>query len=148
MNMDLIYAFLISMLPFIELRGAIPYAIYHGIDPVTAFIVAVIGNLLPVPFLLIYLSRLESFARKNGKLDSILDKIFERTRSKSFKRIEQFEEIGLLLFVSIPLPGTGAWTGVLIAYLFGLNKKISFVVITVGVVIAGIIMTFISGFFL
>ena len=136
------------MLPFVELRGAIPYATYQGIDPIVAFIVSVVGNLLPIPFLLIYLDRLESFARKNSKFNSLIDKVFERTRSKSFKRINQFEEIGLLLFVAIPLPGTGAWTGVLIAYLFGLNKKMSFCVITCGVIIAGIIMTFVSGLFL
>ncbi len=134
--------FLTSMLPIIELRGALPMAInlFHIAWP-KAFLISFIGNLVPVPLILWLLGPIVSFLSKIKPLNSFFRWLFERTRRKGNKVIEKYEEIGLLAFVAIPLPGTGAWTGALIAFLFGLDFKKSFIVITIGVFIAGIIVT-------
>jgi len=134
--------FLTSMLPIIELRGALPMAIniFHIVWP-KAFLIAFIGNLVPVPFILWLLGPVVSILSKIKPLGSFFQWLFERTRRKGNKVIEKYEEIGLLAFVAIPLPGTGAWTGALIAFLFGLDFKKSSLVITIGVFIAGVIVT-------
>jgi uncharacterized membrane protein len=134
--------FLTSMLPIIELRGALPMAIniFHIAWP-KAFLISFIGNLVPVPFILWLLGPIVSILSKIKPLNSFFQWLFERTRRKGNKVIEKYEEIGLLAFVAIPLPGTGAWTGALIAFLFGLDFKKSFLVITIGVFIAGVIVT-------
>ncbi len=137
-----IYVFLISMLPFIELRGSIPYglAVLH-LDPITTFLIAVIGNMLPVPLILLFLEDLEKFVRRWEKISRILDKIFERTYKKADKKVRRWEYFALIFFVAIPLPGTGAWTGSLIAYLFKMRIAKAFIAILIGVLIAGTIIT-------
>ncbi len=134
--------FLTSMLPIIELRGALPMAInlLHIAWP-KAFLISFIGNLIPVPFILLLLGPVVSILSKIKPLGNFFQWLFERTRRKGSKVIEKYEEIGLLAFVAIPLPGTGAWTGALIAFLFGLDFKKSALVITIGVFIAGVIVT-------
>ncbi len=134
--------FLTSMLPIIELRGALPMAInlLHIAWP-KAFLISFIGNLIPVPFILLLLGPVVSTLSKIKPLGNFFQWLFERTRRKGSKVIEKYEEIGLLAFVAIPLPGTGAWTGALIAFLFGLDFKKSALVITIGVFIAGVIVT-------
>lgn len=134
--------FLTSMLPIIELRGALPMAIniFHIAWP-KAFLISFIGNLVPVPFILWLLRPIVSILSKIKPLNGFFQWLFERTRRKGNKVIEKYEEIGLLAFVAIPLPGTGAWTGALIAFLFGLDFKKSFLVITIGVFIAGVVVT-------
>ena len=137
-----IYVFLISMIPFIELRGSIPYAliVFH-LDPLTTFIVAIIGNMIPVPLILIFLEDLEKLARRWGWASRILDRIFERTYKKANEKVRRWEYLALIFFVAIPLPGTGAWTGSLIAYLFKMRIKPATIGIFIGVVIAGIAVT-------
>lgn len=134
--------FITSMLPIVELRGALPLAInlYH-IPWIKAFAIAYLGNCVPVPFILWLLKPMVRLLSKIGFLERFFAWLFEHTRKKSSGMIERYEEIGLLLFVAIPLPGTGAWTGALIAFLFGLDFKKSFVVIALGVFIAGVIVT-------
>lgn len=134
--------FLTSMLPIIELRGALPMAInlLHIAWP-KAFLISFVGNLIPVPFILLLLGPVVSLLSKIRPLGSFFQWLFERTRRKGSKVIEKYEEIGLLAFVAIPLPGTGAWTGALIAFLFGLDFKKSALVISIGVFIAGVIVT-------
>ncbi len=136
---------LISMLPFIELRGAIPTGIliFH-MDPVSVLIISIIGNLIPVPFILILFEKIELWLRKYGFWANLMDRIFERTRKRASKKVEEYEALALISFVAIPLPGTGAWTGALIAYLFGLDLKRSFFYIVIGVLIAGIAVTLLS----
>lgn len=133
---------IISMLPFIELRGAIPVAmgIYHMGIP-EAFALSVIGNMIPVPFILIFLGNAEHFLRRYKRWGRLFTWLFERTRRKAIKNIEKYEVVGLMIFVGIPLPMTGAWTGALIAYLFGLDYKKSFLTIFLGVLMAGVIVT-------
>jgi uncharacterized membrane protein len=134
--------FLTSMLPIIELRGALPMAInLFQIAWPKAFLISFIGNLVPVPFILWLLKPIVKILSKIKPLGIFFKWLFERTRRKGDKVIEKYEEIGLLAFVAIPLPGTGAWTGALIAFLFGLDFKKSFLVITIGVFIAGVIVT-------
>ena len=127
--------------PISELRGAIPWAILkHHFPWYYAFLLAVIGNLLPVPFILLFLDTFSRLLSKIGIFEKMLHWLFERTRRRG-KIINRYERIGLALFVAIPLPVTGAWTGSLAAVLFGLKFKHAFFSIFVGILTAGIIVT-------
>jgi len=127
--------------PISELRGAIPVAILQFHFPwYYAFPLAIVGNILPVPFILLFLDKASRLASKVGLFNRILNWIFERTRRRG-KIIERYEKIGLMLFVAIPLPVTGAWTGSLAAVLFGLKFKHAFFSIFIGILIAGTIVT-------
>ena len=135
--------FLISMVPLIELRGAIPYAVGFGIPLLPAYIIAIIGNIIPVPF--IYL-----FARKIliwGKDKPVIGKFFTFCLEKGEKGGKKLQAtagkglfVALMLFVGIPLPGTGAWTGTLAASLLDMDFKSSILAVLLGVLLAGIIM--------
>ena len=139
--------FLISMVPLIELRGAIPYATAYELPLIPSYIVSIIGNMLPVPF--IYL-----FARKIlvwGQDKKIIGKFFTFCLKKGEKGGKKLQEkagkglfVALMLFVGIPLPGTGAWTGTLAASLLDMDFKSSVIAVMLGVVIAGIIMLLLS----
>ncbi|MCX7994388.1 MAG: small multi-drug export protein [candidate division WOR-3 bacterium] len=133
--------FLTSMIPVVELRGALPLAInLFKIHWTKAFLIAFFGNILPVPFILLLLKPATDLLCRIPLFKKFFDWLFNRTRKKS-KVIEKYEEIGLLIFVAIPLPGTGAWTGALLAYLMNLDFKKSVLYITLGVFIAGVIVT-------
>jgi len=134
--------FLTSMLPIVELRGALPLAInlFH-IHWIKAFLISLIGNLIPVPFILLLLEPIVRMLSKIKPLGKFFSWLFARTRRRGNRMIEKYEEVGLLAFVAIPLPGTGAWTGSLIAFLFGLKFKSSLLFISIGVFIAGVIVT-------
>lgn len=131
----------IAASPISELRGAIPWAILEYNFPwYSAFLIAVIGNILPVPFILLLLN---TFTRLMSKMDfanRIIQWYFEKTRRRG-KFIEKYSRFGLILFVAIPLPITGAWTGSVAAVLLGLKLKHSFLSICAGVLIAGVIVT-------
>jgi uncharacterized membrane protein len=101
---------------------------------------AILGNIIPIPFVLLFFKYVEKYLRRFGFWSNILDKIFEKTRRKANKKIENYETLGLLLFVAIPLPFTGAWTGSLIAYLFDLNFYKSLIIIFLGIIISVVIM--------
>jgi len=135
---------IIAALPIFELRGALPVAInvFH-FEWYYALLLAVIGNLLPVPFILLFLDTASRLLSKISFFDRILRWLFERTRRRG-RIVERYERIGLALFVAIPLPVTGAWTGSLAAVLFGLKFKHAFLSILVGVLIAGTIVTCLS----
>lgn len=136
----------IAASPISELRGAIPVAIATFHFPwYYAFAVAIIGNLLPVPFILLFLDTVSRLLSKVHFFNHILNWLFERTRRRG-KMIERYERIGLILFVAIPLPVTGAWTGSLAAVLFGLKFRHAFLSIFIGVLIAGVIVTCITIF--
>lgn len=135
--------FFISMVPLIELRGAIPYAVMFGLPLAPSYVIAVIGNMLPVP--IIYL-----FARKVliwGKDKPVIGKFFTFCLEKGEKGGKKLQAkagrglfLALLLFVGIPLPGTGAWTGTLAASLLDMDFKSSVIAVMLGVILAGIIM--------
>lgn len=138
---DVLWVLGIAAAPISELRGAIPIAIAGFHFPwYYAFLLAIIGNLLPVPFILLFLDTISRSMSKIGAFERMLQWLFERTRRRG-KIIERYERIGLILFVAIPLPVTGAWTGSLAAVLFGLRFKHALLSIFIGVLIAGIIVT-------
>lgn len=146
------------MLPFIELRGAVPVGATMGIPFYLNFIVSVVGNLLPVPFILIFIPKILDFMARFKIFRPIVDWVrakAEKNRHKIIREsVSQSGEnkismsravfCGLLLFVAIPLPGTGAWTGSLVAALFGLPKKQSFLATALGVLACGVIMSLAS----
>ena len=134
--------FLISMVPVIELRGAIPYALAQGLDPVAACILSIIGNMVPVPFILLFIRKIFAWMKKYEKLGKLVTKLENRAAKKS-EKVYKYELVGLCLLVASPLPGTGAWTGALVAALMDMQMKRALPTIFVGVVIAGIIVTLI-----
>ncbi len=138
--------FLVSLLPILELRGGIPVAIGLFDFPVyKAVLIAVAGNMLPVPFILIFLNYATRLLSRVPVFDRLLKWLFERTRRRG-GIIERYERIGLALFVAIPLPITGAWTGAMAAVLFGLKLRHAFISILAGVLIAATIVTCLSLF--
>lgn len=135
--------FLISCMPILELRGGLIAASLLKINLLTSFIICYIGNLLPIPFILYFITPLFNKLKKTKHLNKLVTKVENKANSKKDK-IEKSEFFGLLLFVGIPLPGTGAWTGALIASMINMNKKKAFLAITLGVLLAGIIMSIFS----
>jgi len=132
---------LISMIPVIELRGGVPAGVGLGLPIPAAFAAAVVGNMIPVPFVILFIRRIFKWVRVHiPRLGAFVDRIERRAYEKS-ANVVRYQAWGLLLFVAIPLPGTGAWTGALIAALLDLRLKKAVPVIFVGVLIAGFITT-------
>jgi uncharacterized membrane protein len=133
---------LAAALPVSELRGAIPLAIgVYGYDPWQAYLLAVLGNLLPVVPLLLFLGPVSDWLRRFTFWDKFFTWLFSRTRRKYIREHESFSLTALALFVAIPLPVTGAWTGCAIAFLVGFRFWPAFVAISAGVLLAGVIVT-------
>lgn len=135
--------FLISMVPVLELRGAILFGVPAGLPPLAALCIAVVGNLIPVPFIIIFIRKIFRWLRTKGKIGELVQKLEARAESKS-DVVHKYGSLGLCILVAIPLPGTGAWTGALVAALMGLRMKKALPVILLGVVIAGLIMTLVA----
>ena len=133
----------IAALPISELRGAIPFALSMKIPVFKTYLLAVFGNLIPVVPLLLFFGELVRILERFSLGKKFLDWLFARTRSRS-RIVQRFEIIGLILFVAIPLPVTGAWTGTVVAFLFGIKFRYAFLAITLGVLIAGGIVTLVS----
>jgi len=132
---------IISALPVVELRGALPVAInLFNMPWYWAFCLAVIGNMLPVPILLLFFESLAKIVSKVEIGRRLVNWVFEHTRRHE-KMIQKYEWLGLMLFVAIPLPMTGAWTGSIIAFIFGMRFTHAFLSILCGVIIAGAIVT-------
>ena len=141
----LLKAILLSIAPISELRGGIPLAIGLGVNPWTAFFVCVIANILIIPIIFLFLDYLHKYFYKIKIYRIIFDKIVGHARRKFQKHAgTKLEYLVLFLFVAIPIPGTGAYTGALIAWLFGLKRKKSMLSIALAVITAGILVTFIS----
>ena len=140
-NRELIVV-LIAMLPLAELRVSIPIAIYaFELDPFTAFYLSVIGNMIPVIPLLLFLEPVSNYLRRWRIGDIFFTWLFERTQRKHNANFEKYGSIGLAIFVGIPLPVTGAWTGCAAAFVFGFKFKNAFLAILAGVIIAGAVVT-------
>ena len=135
--------FVISLMPILELRGGLIAAALLNANPITSLIMALIGNMLPIPFILWCITPLFKKLKKFRQFDKWIEKLEKRALKKKDK-IEKAEFWGLLLFVGIPLPGTGAWTGCLIAALLDMDKKKSLLAAILGVVLASIIMMIVS----
>lgn len=143
---DVLVVLGIAASPISELRGAIPLAMIEFNFPwYYAFLIAVIGNLLPVPVILLFLDNITRLLSKIGFFNRLIQWLFTHTRRRG-KIIEKYGWIGLILFVAIPLPITGAWTGSLAAVLLGIKFKPALLSIFAGIVIAGIIVTCLSYF--
>lgn len=137
----LLLTFLISLLPVVELRAGLPAGVAMGLPIPAAFLAALVGNMLPVPFVILFARPLFRWIRAHiPALGKFVTKLESRARAKS-REIRKYEAWGLLLFVAIPLPGTGAWTGALIASALNMRLKRAVPVIFLGVVIAGVIIT-------
>ncbi len=135
-----LYVFLISMLPIIELRGAIPVATALGLDPIASYIISIIGNILPVPFILLFITPFCNMLKKT-RLFSWFPQWLEKKVEKNEAKVTKYKNLGLFLFVAIPLPGTGAWTGALVASFIGYKFRDAFFAISGGVLTAGVIMS-------
>lgn len=135
--------FFISMLPIIELRGAIPVGYALNLPWTATIFCAIIGNLLPIPFILLFLDYVFNFMKKHNILKKWITKLEDKAHRQSSK-VTKYEFWGLALFVAIPLPGTGAWTGALIASVIKMDKKKAFLSILLGVLIAAILITFVA----
>lgn len=137
--------FIISLLPILELRGGILAASLINLNPINAYISAMIGNIIPVPFILLFIAKILKWMEKSKiNFFNKISKWLNDKVDKNKEKIEKYGYLGLVLFVGIPLPGTGAWTGCLIAAVLEMNKKKSFISIMLGILMASIIMMLLS----
>ena len=131
---------LVSMIPVIELRGGLPFGVAMGLPYYLAFPAAVVGNLIPAPFIIVYIRRVFELMRKYlPKLNGLVDKLEKKAHLKG-KKVQKYQYLGLWLFVAIPLPGTGAWTGSMAAAFLGMRLKKAMPAVVLGVLTAGGIM--------
>ncbi len=138
---NILMTFLISMVPVLELRGAIPLGVYNGLDVGTALVVAILGNLVPVPFIIIFIRKIFKWMQEKSERLARLVHKFEEKADKRKDQVLKYEFWGLMVLVAVPLPGTGAWTGALVAAMLDMQLKRAMPAITVGVITAGIIVT-------
>ena len=137
----IIMTFLISMVPVVELRGAIPIGVAHGLNFWVAIAVSIVGNLVPVPFIIIFIRKIFAWLRtKSAWLNNLVTRLENRALKKT-DTVRKFKFWGLFIFVAIPLPGTGAWTGALIAALLDMRVKYALPSIALGVLIACLLYT-------
>ncbi len=140
-----ILVFIISLMPILELRGGLLAAALLGLEPLPSYIISIIGNVLPVPFILLLITKILAWMKNSkvkffNKIANWLDEKVEKHKGQ----IEKFGYLGVVLFVGIPLPGTGAWTGSLIASVLNMDKKKTFIAVFAGIVMASIIMMILS----
>ena len=138
-NKDIVI-FIISLMPILELRGGLIAASLLHVEFVRAVIICVVGNVLPIPVVLLFLKKVLDILGKWNVTKRIVTWLEKKVDSKR-EQIDKYGYLGLILFVGIPLPGTGAWTGSLLAVMLGLNKKKSFICILIGVALAAVIMS-------
>ena len=135
---------IMGMTPVVELRGAIPFGLALGMDPVSCYIAAVIGNCIPIPFIILFIEHVFHLMRKmSPKFGALVDKLEQRAEEKS-DVVHKYAFWGLVILVAIPLPGTGAWTGSLVAALMNIPLRKSAPPCVLGVLIAGVIVMAIS----
>ncbi len=135
--------FIISMFPVLELRGGMIAAKLLDVELLKAFVICYLGNILPIPFILLFIRRIFQFLKRFKKIGGLIEKLEVRSMRKS-EKVKRWRNWGLLAFVAIPLPGTGGWTGALIAALLDIRIKNSFPIIALGVLIANLIMSVFS----
>ena len=141
MGGEFIFTFLVSMIPVVELRGGIPFGVALGLPYPVAFVAAVLGNILPAPFIIVYIRRIFQWMRGHiPRLDGLVDRLENKAHLKGDK-VNRYKYLGLMLFVGIPLPGTGAWTGALAAAFLDMPLRKAMPSIILGVILAGCIMT-------
>ena len=136
-----VFTTLVSMVPIIELRGGLPFGVALGLPYYLAFPAAVLGNLIPAPFIIVYIRRIfELMRRYMPRLNGLVDKLEKKAHLKG-QKVQKYQYLGLWIFVAIPLPGTGAWTGSLAAAFLDMRLRKAFPAVLLGVLTAGCIMT-------
>ncbi len=135
--------FIISMIPVIELRGGIIAAALMGVPVARALMICIFGNIVPIPFILLFINKIFELMKKYNIAKGLVERLENRAMGKS-EKIQKYEFLGLVLFVGIPLPGTGAWTGALIASLLRIKLKKSVPAIFCGILLASFIMVTVS----
>lgn len=135
-----VFTMLVSMIPIIELRGGIPFGVALGLPYYLAFPAAVLGNILPAPFIIVYIRRIFGWMRRYmPRLNRMVDKLERKAHLKG-QKVSRYKYLGLWLFVAIPLPGTGVWTGSLAAAFLDMRLKKAMPAVILGVITAGCIM--------
>lgn len=141
---EILMTFLMAMVPVIELRGAIPYGVMQGLSIGEALAVSIAGNLAPIPVLIVFTRRVFEWLKgKSTYLNRLVLKLEAKAESKK-ETVEKWEFLGLVILVAIPLPGTGAWTGALVAAMMDMRLKRAFPAVVIGVIIAGIIVSIVT----
>ena len=137
---EMVFTLLVSMIPVVELRGGIPFGTALGLPPWAALCAAVVGNLIPVPFIIVYIRRIFLWLRRRfPKLNRLVDQLERKAHMKG-RKVSKYKYLGLFVFVAIPLPGTGAWTGSLAAAFLDMRLKNALPAVVLGVLTAGCIM--------
>lgn len=141
---DFLMTMLVSMVPVVELRAGIPYGVAAGLPVWLAYIAAFIGNLIPVPFILVYIRQIFKWIRKHmPRLNNVIDKLEKKAHLKG-ATMQKYQYLGLAIFVAIPLPGTGAWTGALAAAFLDMRMKKAFPAAVLGVAVAGFLISILT----
>ena len=135
-----IVAFLASLLPIIECRGGMIIAKGFGIPFIKAFLLCYLGNMIPLPFIILFIKKIFAFMKKHNILTRFIEKLEGKT-AKNQDKVMKYKQWGLLLFIAIPLPGTGGWTGSLFAALLNIDFKKALPIVALGVFIADVIMS-------
>lgn len=141
MNSDILWTIFWSILPISELRGGIPFALSQGLNPFLVYFICVGTNMLAFPIVYFFLEILHPLFSKWSFYNKLFEKFVVRTRSKVEKQIEKYGFWGLMVFVMIPLPVTGAYTGTMASWLFKIDKKKAFLAVSLGIMISGLIVT-------
>ncbi|KEI00486.1 small multi-drug export protein [Clostridium botulinum] len=136
----LLQVFLLSAVPIIEQKGAIPKGILDGLNPMTVFWVSFLGSMLPVPFILLLFNKIFEWMKRYEFFDKI-NTFIEKKINKNSSKIEKYKEIGLITFIAIPLPTTGVWTGSVVAAFLKLDFKKSVICAAIGALISALIIT-------
>ena len=142
---EMFFTMLVSMVPVIELRGGVPFGTALGLTPGQALVSAIVGNMIPIPFIIVYIRRIFLWMRRrSARLNTLVDKLERKAHLKG-QKVTRYKYIGLWIFVAIPLPGTGAWTGALAAAFLNMPLRKALPSIFLGVVTAGLIMSVATG---
>ena len=142
---EMVFTLLVSMIPVVELRGGIPFGTALGLPPWAALCAAVVGNLIPVPFIIVYIRRIFQWLRRRSRrLDGLVTRLETKAHLKG-RMVTRYKYLGLCILVAIPLPGTGAWTGALVAAFLDMRLRSAVPAIFLGVVIAGILVSLVTG---
>ena len=137
---EFIWTMLVSMVPVVELRGGIPFGVGIGLPLWAAYFASVVGNMIPVPFIVVYIRRIFMMMRRYiPRLNGLVDKLEKKAHLKG-QQVQKYQYLGLWIFVAIPLPGTGAWTGSLAAAFLDMRLKKALPAVVLGVITAGCIM--------
>ena len=134
---------IISMVPVIELRGGIPYGVGFGLPYWQAFAAAFIGNMIPIPFIILLLRRIFDWLKTYDKTRGVVERLESRAHLKG-EKVKKYRNLGLFILVAIPLPGTGAWTGALVASVLDIRMRNALPIIALGVITAGVIVLLVT----